>query len=61
MKNDLNKDMGEIFWYSNGLKSLTVHYSGRIFPEVRDEVGVVLSLEFPDCKGTHLGQGLSSH
>ncbi len=61
MKNDLNKDMGEIFWQPTGLKFLTINYSGRIFPEVRDEVGVVFPLEFSECKGTRLWEGLSPH
>lgn len=33
------------------LRLLTLSYVGRIFPEVRDEVGVVFPLEFPECKG----------
>ncbi len=61
MKNDLNKDMGEVFWESIRLKFLTINYSGRIFPELRDEVGVVFPLDLPECKGTRLGQCVSPH
>ncbi len=27
---------------------------GRVFPEMRDEIGVVFPLEFPECKGMRL-------
>ena len=54
MKNDLNKNMSEVFCQSNTLRFLTISYSDTIFPEVRDEVGVVFPLDFAECKGTRL-------
>lgn len=57
MKNDLNKNMGELCRQKNGLiglRLLTSNYLGTVFPEVRDEVGAVFPLEFPDCKGLRL-------
>ena len=57
MKNNLNKNMGELCRQKTGLtglRLLTSNYLGTVFPEVRDEVGVVLPLEFPDCKGLRL-------
>ena len=48
------------------LRSLTFGYLGRVFADVRDEVGAVFPLEFLECKGTHLcvfkaGSFASSH
>lgn len=33
---------------------LSHRYTGTVFNDVRDEIGVVFPLDFPECKGTHL-------
>ena len=54
MRNDLNKNMGELHWPKTILRYLSYRCTGTIFTDVRDEVGTVFPLEFPECKGTHL-------
>ena len=54
MKNDLNKNMGPHFVEYKIIDILDVlifKLTGNLFPDIRDEIGVVFSEEFPKSKG----------